>query len=150
MKIIKFVTLCALLVVALYISASFSPPVSSWYNAAPSSETGLSLYAPNPSYFGTFNFDTNMNGFYNLTDATFTTSYSGLVKLSGTCSQSKPNHVALALIAYSYAYPLVDTSDAVFSFSYAFPASTLQIRAMTYAIGQYDLLKCNLLFEQVK
>ena len=146
--------LSALLAVAVFALLAFTPPVqSSWYYAYIVSPTGWALHQDlGWVNFNEWSVDTSSNGIYTLTGTTFTTTYSGLVKVSGSCRQDKPSHITIQLLITGYAAPLkiVDTSDAAFSFSVPIIAGNMQIQGFNNDAGRYDVLKCSLLIEKVQ
>lgn len=142
-----------LLFLTLLLSASFPPPISSFYHTSPLTATGAALHQDlGWVTFDTTSFDGQFNGFYILQDNTFVTSYSGLAKLTGNCRQVKPSNISLRVIITNYAAPLVivTTSDEVFSFVLPFIAGNVQLQGYNNDPGRYDVVKCYLLFEKVQ
>ena len=156
-KIILILTTLALLAV--------TPPLqSSWYNTAnPYSTTGLALHN-NLGWqsFGVSSFETRMDGFYRLElaaaafpfsyDELFVTSYAGLVKLTGSCYQTKPSNITLRMWTDGQPQPvtLAETNAARFVFVQVFMAGNFLLQGYNNDLGRYDVLKCSLLIEKVQ
>lgn len=155
----------AFLAVAVFAILALTPPLqASWYNTNTyQSETGLALHS-NLGWqsFGLVDFDTKLEGFYRLAsvassipfsyDELFTTTYAGLVKLTGTCSQSKPSNIALRLWQDGQPRPLIiaETDAARFTFTQVFMGGNVLLQGLNLDQGRYTVLKCSLLFEKVQ
>lgn len=124
-----------------------------FYRPYITSETGLALYnTPDYINFPAAAFDTKQDGLYVIQpDGQFTTAYVGVVKVTGSCVQSKASLVGVRLVIDGYSYPLrvAETSDEVFTFSAPIIAGNVRIQAMIFEAGRYDLLKCDVVFEAV-
>lgn len=99
------------------------------------------------------NFDITQNGgLYNYSNGWFTTTYTGLVKLSGNCTNEKRNSITMRLFRQSTGFSgwhsLSEYSDeGIIVFFVVFKADNVQIQLWA---SNYAVVKCNLLFEEVK
>ena len=122
----------------------------SWYNSR------ITLNFPFTTNNGNFTasaFSVKDEGLYILNGDQFTTAYQGMVRLSGTCYQDKPNgqYLTANLPVSGRAYPLAwDVWDKTYSFSIAFPAYGEPVVLTLYGpTSAYNQTWCNLLFEAV-
>lgn len=140
------------LVLTLLLSASFLTPTSSYYSDFLTAQNGVGLY--NDAGWVTFNesnFDYKLNGFYTLSGDTFSTSYSGLARLTLNCHQLKPSNITLRAVVsgYSLPVPIAQTNADVFTVVLPFIAGNMQIQGYNNDLGRYDVVQCYVLFEKV-
>lgn len=137
------------LILALILTAATPAPVSSWYSSPAYSGSSLVLYGPEWFAFGSTSFETQSNGFYVLDNDVFTTTYSGIVKLTGACVQGKSSNITLKAEVGGESILLADTLETTFTFFGVFPAGELVIEGYNHDKGRYDELRCTILLEKV-
>ena len=136
-----------LILTTLALLAAFPAPVSSWYTATLPLHHDMGWQT-----FSAANMDTQLNGFYTLQNNVFTTSYTGLVKLTGNCTQGKPSNILILLFTDTSATPqiIADTDRSAFTFVVSFVAANVMLQGINNDAGRYDVLKCALLIEKVQ
>lgn len=144
--------LLLLLVLAMLSTASparATPPSASWYRQ----HAGETVIYGNQWNIMQGDFDITQNGgLYTYSNGWFTTTYTGLVKLSGNCLNEKGKTVTMRLFRQSSGFTIWHSlseydDTGVISFNVAFIADNVQIKLWA---SNFAVLKCNLLFEVVQ
>lgn len=147
--VIAAVIIIILIVLLTFTPAKASPPGASWYRQY-AAET---VIIGNQWNILQGNFDITQNGgLYTYSNGWFTTTYTGLVKLSGNCLNEKGKTITMRLFRQSSGFETWHSlseydNQGVISFNVAFIADNIQIQLWS---SSFAVLKCNLLFEVVQ
>ena len=143
-----------ILLVVLLLTAADPIPGSAWFGYDQTLAAGhISIPSRQWVTLGPRYFNDQRPGLVALTDDGFTTSYDGLITISGTCSADPVGRLRMRLLAGGQTYPLVDVAGRVGSFTITLPAQPLmqiQVRAAYARTPERgdDAPVCYLLFEK--
>lgn len=140
-----------LLLMAILLSAALPVTESSWYR---SNYAGPGFVLPPVGQITDItlqSFTAISNGFYTLSGNIFSTTYAGLVNVSGSCTQSKAQrvHLWITFQVNGQTVALAETDADTFAFSAAFVAGNFFISGMK-DFDNPDTLWCDILIEKVK
>ena len=125
---------------------------SSYYAATEGNEIGLLVPYKNMTLFNSDMFNTASLGIFVMTGDTFNANgYSGLVKMTGSCHQTRPDYyIEIYTKTDAGLFLVAGGMSKFYDFEFVTSSPWIQIGAAQYVVQNYDLLKCALLFEAVK